>query len=517
MARIITLRDIAADDLSGAQKFFVYNGLDACITREVWDVLRPRCTTEQERIYKFQMAMQAPAMQMMLRGVRVDNAGRLRAIAQLEADYVDVVRKVNLEVAPVWDATELETGQCPKGKRHTWPRSVPDAERTCAACGAPRVKPAAFNPNSATQASHLFYNRLGVPPQTNKLGAISTDDEVLERIGRKWPRHKSVVDLLLLARGIRKQIGVLQSNVSADGRMRSTFVVGGAWTGRWSSTKSPYGEGTNLQNIAEKLRFIFVADIGKEMFYADLEQAESCVVAHLAGDENYIAAHNTGDVHTYVSRLLWPDLPWTGNLLDDRKVADETHPVWDPDHSYRYNAKRIQHGSNYLLSAVGVARIAHIPQAASREAQERYFDAFPGIKQYHYTTVAELKQAAVLTSPAGRRCQFFGRVWDDHTMKQAVAFRPQSLVGDILNSIMWRVWHELDPQRVELLAQVHDAILGQYASADTTAPQAVLDAMRVPVPIYGIDGKTRSMVIPVDLKHGQNWGKRSAANPGGLK
>ena len=401
MAEIITAENAA--EQTGMRGYWTYNALDCCVTREVWDVLRPRLTETTERIYKFELGSQAPAMAMMLRGVPVDDKARRGGIKTLENDYEDAVRKLNLLLSEVWDGTELETGLCPAGKRHRWPKGEPDATRRCSACGAARTKRSLFNPNSDDQGSHLLYTLLKIPSQYNKKGKVSVDKECLERVGRKYPKVAPIVGGIKEARGIWKQVSVLSSGVSIDGRMRSSFSVGGAWTGRWSSSSSPYNEGTNLQNIADKLRHIFVADPGKEIFYADLEQAESCAVAHLAGDEAYISAHASGDVHTVVSRLLWPDLPWTGDAARDKKVADGTVPSWDTDHSYRYNAKRIQHGSNYMLSAAGIARIAHIPQRAAAEAQGRYFDAFPDIKRWHYATIGELKRYGVLTSPSGRR------------------------------------------------------------------------------------------------------------------
>jgi hypothetical protein len=533
MARILTL-DTDPRELSGFLRHSLYNGVDCCSTKELADLLRKRMSPMTRRLYKFEMGCQAPAFQMMLRGVRVDLAAIQEALTSLEADYATEARAGDTLLHGVWDGVALETGRCSgSDKRHKWPRGVPDTDRVCERCGSPRVVREPFNPNSSDQAWHLFYEVFKLPPMQNKKGEVSTDEEVLQRIERKWAGKLPAfcATRILAARAIRKQIGVLKSGVSANGRIHSTFVVGGAWTGRWSSTASPFDEGTNLQNIAEKLRYIFIADPGMELFYADLEQAESCCVAHLAGDESYIAAHASGDVHTYVSRLLWPELPWTGDLARDKAIAGNTHPEWDRDHDYRYNAKRIQHGSNYLLSPTGVARIAHIPKAAADEAQQRYFDAFPGIRRWHHATIAAQKVAMVLTSPSGRICQFFGRPWDEHTQKQGVAFVPQSMVGDILNVALWRVWNEMDPGALEILAQVHDAILGQFRAKATvtvhgqryTAAERLLELMRVRVPIVGVDGKERVMVIGTEMKCGQNWSKfnddpkKGRINLGGLR
>jgi len=110
---------------------------------------------------------------------------------------------------------------------------------------------------------------------------------------------------------------------------------------------------------------MFIADPGKVLCYADLKQAESLTVAYLAGDEAYIEAHKSGDTHTFVARMIWPDLPWTGDIWKDKAWAKEHMPEWDPadGHDFRFQSKRIQHGGNYGMSPYGVARVAHIPVA----------------------------------------------------------------------------------------------------------------------------------------------------------
>lgn len=510
MARIIRSADIIAGDYGPQERHWIYNGLDSCITREVWDTLRPRLDPVLERTYKFEMALQAPAMSMMLRGVAVDLKARSEGIETLKRDYEAAVVRVNALVAPIWDKREADTGLCAEGGHHNWPRGEADETRRCKKCNAPRLKLAPFNPNSSHDAKHLFYTLLKVAPQRNKKGDISTDKEALDKIARKSEAAAPIVAQIKDARKISKARSMLETGLSADGRMRSSFNVGAAWTGRFSSSENPFSEGGNLQNIPEKLRYIFTADPGWTMFYADLEQAESCCVAYLSGDENYIAAHLGGDVHTYVARLIWPELPWTGDMAKDKLIADGTNPSWDREHSYRYNAKRIQHGSNFLLTSRGLARIAHIPFAAAREGQDRYFDAFPGIRLWHWSLVAEQRETMTLTTPIGRRFTFLGRSWDTHTKKQGAASKPQSMVADILDAAMWLTWNDLDPERVQLLAQVHDAILGQYRNSDKTAEREIMQRMRVPVRITDINGKERLMTIATDLKRGQNWGKFNA-------
>jgi hypothetical protein len=74
------------------------------------------------------------------------------------------------------------------------------------------------------------------------------------------------------------------------------------------------------------------------------------------------------------------------------------------------------------------------------------------------------------------------------------------MVGDILNIGLYRVWHDLDPARLQVLGQVHDAILGQTDRGDTATIAEVMDRMVFPIPVMG-----RIMEIPVDCKVGPNW------------
>jgi DNA polymerase I-like protein with 3'-5' exonuclease and polymerase domains len=156
--------------------------------------------------------------------------------------------------------------------------------------------------------------------------------------------------------------------------------------------------------------------------------------------------------------------------------------------------------------------------AQAREAQRRYFEAFPEIRDWQRHMAGLVKEQMPLVGPLGRVATLFGRPWDDHTRKQGLAFPPQGGVGDILNLGLYRLWKDHDPDLVQLLAQVHDAILGQYPlGRREDALRAITEAMRIETPVVDFLGTTRTCVIPVEVAVGGNWGKRSAANPRGLE
>jgi hypothetical protein len=199
-----------------------------------------------------------------------------------------------------------------------------------------------------------------------------------------------------------------------------------------------------------------------------------------------------------------------------RVAASSQNPPWAPaaGHNYRFQSKRIQHGCNYGLEPFGISMIARIPLREAKRAYEGYHEEFPGIKgNFHAQIRARVEQSLPLVSPIGREITLLGRPWDGHTFKQGLAAIPQSLCVDVLNVGMYRVWKQHDPERVQLIAQVHDAIFGQVRAdrVEELAPE-ILKLMEVPVPING-----RMMTIPVEISFGKNWGKGSEDNPGGQK
>lgn len=517
----------------GQLKDWLYNGLDNTGTREIADVLLPRlnANASQSRFYAFERALQAPAMAMMQRGINIDGIQRQKMITELKRELAHDVSKLakNEAIRTLWDYTTKNTGSCPtpqrkdgKHKWEKWEKGSDEHGRHCVSCNADRLIPDPFNANSSDHVDHLVYDLLGIPVHTDKKGNRSTGGDILERIAHKFEAHRSILDGILAVRDKKKQLGSLQARLSRDGRYPSSFNIGAAWTGRQSSSKNPYGEGGNAQNVAPRHRRIFTADPGKLLVYADLKQAESNVVAHLAGDKVYIEAHASGDVHTYVARLVWPELPWNGDLKKDKAIAKRL-PEWDPveGHDFRFQAKRIQHGSNFGLTPPGIAMIARIPMKAAYKAQENYFNEFPFIRAWQQATEKDIRDHLPLYNVLGREITLLGRPWEPHTIKQGLAFKPQSSVADILDLGMWRVWKKQDPtggeaNDLELLAQIHDAILGQFSRDRIEVLHKTKELLQIPIPVKGADGVTRLMQIEAEIAVGYNWGKKSEDNPRGM-
>jgi len=136
--------------------------------------------------------------------------------------------------------------------------------------------------------------------------------------------------------------------------------------------------------------------------------------------------------------------------------------------------------------------------------QEDYFGQFYMIPRWHVEIATELQTKGYLITPLGRKRHFFARRSSDATIREAVDYVPQSLVADILNTALMRIGTKLDHMGegiVQLLAQVHDAILIQYDEEDEDLViQKCLQLMEVPVSIHG-----RTMVIPTEVKVGYDW------------
>jgi DNA polymerase-1 len=457
----------------------LYNGLDTCLTHEIHTALCEHYGPGNV-IYDFERAMQAPALEMMIRGLRVDLLARDAAVDHLRSRQ-EKLRHVLLRL-----------GQA------IWDRPI--------------------GPNTAAGESDLkklFYEILHLPMQ-HKIDKgqrkPSTNRDALEKLSA-WPMARPLTSAILAFRDLTKQISFLISEVDRDHRLRTSYNVAGTETGRWSSSANAFGSGTNLQNFPDKLRTIFIADPGRKFAYCDLEGAESWIVAirawMVSGDDGYLQAVQSGDTHTSVAKLIWPE-------IKDRAAAEA---IFYRDESFRQMAKRGGHGTNYYGQAPTMARHLKLPVKLIEHFQTEYFKAFPGLRLWHRWVAQQLQLAQSLTTMLGRKRHFFGRPNDDSTLREAIAFEPQSVVGDLLNLGAYRIWRDGPSAGVRLMAQLHDAVLIDFPDGeDARIVPWIAERMAIPLEVGG-----RTFVIPNDFSSGWNWGKfnddpaRGARNPAGVK
>jgi len=501
--QIVKNTDVGEVDLNSDETMWVYNGLDCCLTHEIWGELADMVAEEAQITYDFEMNMLGPALAMTRRGLRVDSE-KIETMRDAITKRKNMFqRRLDMVAEAIWDKE--------------------------------------LNPNSPVQLQNFFYGALAIPKVTKFVKGkqkVSTDKAALETIEGRYFRARIFCMLINALRDCSKKLGVLNSTLSDDGRLRCSFNVAGTETGRWSSSQDVFREGTNLQNMTDELRVIVVPDEGQKLFYADLEQAESRVVAYLSGDQNYIDSCEAGDLHTYVAKMIWPQFAWTGVLKEDRKLAES--PYFG-QFSYRDICKRAGHGTNYGLMATSLGRHLKIPVRTATKFQLDYYGgsvkekslyrwhqldplvgfdkmiengvregegdkaiihvegAFPGIRRWHREVQFELQTTGILTSPMGRRRVFWGRPNDDSTLREAIAYVPQSTVGDLLNVGLFRIWNELEPD-VQVLGQVHDAVLGQFPIDGEGWEDKIIECMVNPVTVNG-----HLMSIPSSIEMGMNW------------
>lgn len=477
--------------LTGEEQHQVYCGLDSAVTLEIHGKIVKQLRPDTQLIYDFERALQAPVLEMMLRGILTDQyeVGRLISIYSKRADRVySIVQRYSM----VMQGTEL-------------------------------------NPNSPVQLKTFFYEYMNIEPiyiYEKGQKKLSANRDTLEKIAQhRYARP--IANAILSYKGLVKKISVLRSGIDSDGRMRFSYNIGGTNTGRFSANKNVFGGGTNANNITDELRKIFVSDEGTKYAYIDLEQAESRVTAYMAGDEAYIDACESADLHVSVAKLIWPELEWSEKVPGlnippaeyDKALAEEK--FWR-HWSRRDMSKRGGHLTNYLGQPAANAKHLNVSMEVMKRFQNIYLSAFKGIRRYHGDIARLLGTKAQIVTPLGRKRLFFGRNYEDTVLRKGVAFGPQSTIGDLLNLGMWMIWAFMP--EVDLLTQLYDAVLIQYKDDPNTEAKTIeraIQLLTIPIQVTETryrDPKTRTMIVPVEASVGWNWAKmkRDGGNPDGL-
>lgn len=472
--RIIRTDEAKPDDITNQwERDQVYNGLDCCVTAEVLAATLSQLDDTTSPTYEFSKALQGPALEMRLRGVLVDQARKAEVIDAYH-DKIDQLEQQLEQI--VFDGVGMPT----------------------------------FNWASPKDLQKLFYQHLQIPP-IKRQGRPTVDRSALEKM-ETYLVAKPIVAHLMAMRDIAKKISVLKTGIDPDGRMRTSYNIAGTNTGRFSSSFSEFGTGGNLQNVEELLRSIFIADEGYKFAKFDAKSGESyCVGAiewNLFKDGRYLDAVESGDVHTAVARICWPNLEWTGELQRDKHIAER--PYYR-HYTYRFMCKKLGHGSNYGGQPKTLAGQAKLPETVVRDFQPKYFAAFPSHIRWHGYVDTQLRTAGNLISLTGRRRWFFGRRNDPSTLREAIAYDPQGSLADIVNRLMLRIWRK---RTAIVMMQDHDALTFMYPEEleDEIIP-ALQEDLIEEIPLQ----HGRTLRIPYDCKVGWNKGDVSEANPDGLK
>src|ERR1700731_4021826 len=187
---------------------FVYNGLDACITLEVFEEVSTLYNQPPD-IYSFSRALQAPVLEMMCRGFRVDEYERQAAIRDFRQLIETLNRQLQVMAYAVWDKE--------------------------------------LNPRSPKQLLSFFYSTMRLPEiWSSKKGVrkLSMDIETLEKL-EVYLHARPIIAHILRIRELSKMLSVLETEIDPDFRMRTSYNIGGTERGRFSSSANAFGTGTN--------------------------------------------------------------------------------------------------------------------------------------------------------------------------------------------------------------------------------------------------------------------------------
>lgn len=510
MARIINTKDLGRLRLNTEQKLWVYNGLDVCNTFEVADVMREKVEADPyfNHVYNLTRAFYAPVMDIQTHGIAVDHERREEHIAALKEElFLLSGRKFN-EKTGKWYLAD---------KSALFPALV----------GALTGEP--FAHSQVKKVAWALYDCLNIDKvydPKKKRYTPSTSDETLEKLGKKYKFARPLVELLQYIRSGYKDLEALETQFDPDGRMRFGISITGTETGRWSSKKNIFKRANNGQNIAKKLRDVYIPDPGYTIGYCDLASAESYGVGYITGDENYIETFHREDIHTFVANAVY-------GVPKDRKWCEKNYIR--EGKTYRAISKNNGHGANYMRTYRALARKEGLPEAQAFrfeamykgaecsyeqamkwelwdiphriEGEIVYYDGlFPKIREWPERTKEELiENDGYIVTPMGRKRHFDDDPHDLATLRQAVAYQPQSTIVDILNVGLWRVWYHLSGEGLKLLLQIHDAILIQVPTGtEEYFEQRIRELMEIPVNVNG-----RTMTIPIDVSWGgdgtNNW------------
>ena len=312
-----------------------------------------------------------------------------------------------------------------------------------------------FNLASTKQLQEILFDKLGLPVlQKTPKGAPSTNEEVLEELAYSHELPKILVE----HRGLSKLKSTYTDKLpqmvnSQTGRVHTSYHQAVTATGRLSSSDP------NLQNIpirneeGRRIRQAFIAREGYSIVAADYSQIELRIMAHLSGDQGLINAFSQGkDIHRSTAAEIF------GVSLDE--VTSEQ----------RRNAKAINFGLIYGMSAFGLSRQLCISRPDAQKYMDLYFQRYPGVQQFMSDIREKAKAQGYVETLFGRRL-YVPDINSSNAMRRKGAERVainapmQGTAADIIKRAMIKLDELIrhDPD-IEMIMQVHDELVFEVRS-----------------------------------------------------
>lgn len=346
-----------------------------------------------------------------------------------------------------------------------------------------------FNIDSPKQLSKVLFEDLGLTPIKKNQRGYSTDAQVLKELSKVHELPGLVLQYREYAKIKSTYIDALPRMIAADGCVHTTFHEMVTTTGRLSSSDP------NLQNIPVRTEFgrlireSFVPQHADSVFLsADYSQIELRLLAHLSGDEHLIDAFRSGeDFHARTASRVF-GVPF-----------EEVTPL------LRSRAKAVNFGIVYGQQAFGLAHSLDIPFYDAKEMIDRYFEAYPGVRAYLDTVVAQAYAQGYATTLFGRR-RYIPELKAKSVQRRNFGERTamnhpmQGTAADIIKLAMRQVQDELVARNLHtrLMLQVHDEL-------DFSVPTEEIEEVSTLVCEIMQSVVQLSVPLLVDVSYGKSW------------
>ena len=347
-----------------------------------------------------------------------------------------------------------------------------------------------FNLGSTKQLREIFFDKLEYPViKKTPGGQPSTDENVLQQLAENYELPKVLLQHRTLSKLKSTYTDKLPYQVSPNtGRVHTSFHQAVTTTGRLSSSDP------NLQNIpirtedGRRIRQAFEASKNKVLISADYSQIELRIMAHLSKDKGLIKAFNNNeDIHSLTASEVFS--------VDESAVT--------PD--LRRNAKAINFGLIYGISAFGLGKQLGINRNLAAEYMAMYFTKYPGVKDYMETVKQSARDLGYIETLYGRRLYLrdinAGNGIRRQAAERAAINAPvQGTAADIMKIAMINMHRELNKAKLDarMTLQVHDELIIESPPGETKTviyllKKSMSEAAKLKVP------------LEVDIGIGNNW------------
>ena len=347
-----------------------------------------------------------------------------------------------------------------------------------------------FNLGSTKQLREIFFDKLGYRViKKTPGGQPSTDEKVLAELAEEYELPKILLEHRTLSKLKSTYTDKLPSQISiSTGKVHTSFHQAVTTTGRLSSSDP------NLQNIpirtedGRRIRQAFEPSKGHKFVSADYSQIELRVMAHMSKDEGLLTAFQDGeDVHSKTASEVF-------NVDIDAVTTD-----------LRRNAKAINFGLIYGISAFGLGKQLNINRNLAAEYMAMYFEKYPGVKKYMETTKDFAAENGYVETLFGRRL-YLRDINASNAMRRQASERAainapvQGTAADIMKIAMIKMHQLIKETNVEakLILQVHDELI-----LDT--PKKEIDEVIGLVTESMMGAASLDVPLEIDVGVGDNW------------